>query len=512
MKGCIKTMNKDIKTSETPRIIVGNVRSKIEHIPLAVANLLAKQFSVKVPNYWFSPKYKSGQWDGTQKFFLRPANTFPTGLLGQVVKTLQEEYEITPEIIDQRSNAKDYLLAEIPENYQISDSKTARDYQVSTINSLISNTVLGIPFMRGVVNIATNGGKTSVAISVIKELYSLLKEHDTVFLFVTHSKEIAFQAKKSIETDLGIEVGFIGDGKWQPELVTVAIVTTLYKRLKKPEYKKLVDRTIGFVADECHHSSSTSWYEVFNTMNNAVIRIGLTGTVDKKNPVNEMRLYSCTGDIISKISNDYLIEKGFSAKPVCIMFTITTPELEGEAYSDAYSMGIVESDERLDVIAQICEKETNSNNTVLILVEHIDHGQFIEEALEHLHKRVFFTNGTLSSERRQELLDNLKSGDIDVLISTAVLDEGVDVSGINAVIYARGGKSVRKLLQGLGRGLRKKEDGSKLRFYDFIDDMCTALLQHSLYRYETLKAEKFTVKALDIDKYMEMSWEEIEHE
>ena len=175
-------------------------------------------------------------------------------------------------------------------------------------------------------------------------------------------------------------------------------------------------------------------------------------------------------------------------------------------------MGIVESDERLDVIAQICEKETNSNNTVLILVEHIDHGQFIEEALEHLHKRVFFTNGTLSSERRQELLDNLKSGDIDVLISTAVLDEGVDVSGINAVIYARGGKSVRKLLQGLGRGLRKKEDGSKLRFYDFIDDMCTALLQHSLYRYETLKAEKFTVKALDIDKYMKMSWEEIEHE
>lgn len=505
-------MSKDTISSENPRIIVGNVRSKIEHIPLAVSNLLAKQFSVKVPNYWFSPKFRNGQWDGTQKFFLRPANTFPTGLLSQVVEILQEEYEITPEIIDQRKGVKDYILKEIPEDYQISETKTARDYQVDTVNSLINNKVLGIPFMRGVVNIATNGGKTSVAISVIKELHPLLEACDTTFLFVTHSKEIAYQAKKSIETDLGIEVGFIGDGKWQPEHVTVALVTTLYKRMKKPEYKELIDNTIGFVADECHHSSSTSWYEVFNTMNNAIIRVGLTGTVDKKNPVNEMRLYSCTGSVVSKISNDYLIDRGFSAKPVCIMFTVTSPELEGESYSDAYNMGIVESDERLDVIAQICKKETNSGNTVLILVEHLDHGQFIEEVLEPLHKKVFFTNGTLSSERRQELLDNLREGNIDVLISTAVLDEGVDVSGINAVIYARGGKSVRKLLQGLGRGLRKKEDGSKLRFYDFIDDTHTHLLKHSLARYETLKAEKFTIKSLQIKDYETMTWEEIENE
>lgn len=505
-------MSKEVNSSETPRILVGNVRCKIEHLPLTIANLLSKEFAVKVPNYWFSPKFKNGQWDGTQKFFLRPANTFPTGLLVRIVEILQTEYEIAPEIVDQRENATEYVLNEIPENYQISEVKTARDYQVDTVNNLIKNKVLGIPFMRGIVNIATNGGKTSVAISVIKELHPFLEGYDTVFLFVTHSKEIAYQAKKSIETDLGIEVGFIGDGKWQPEHVTVAIVTTLYKRMKKPEYKELIDRTIGFVADECHHSSSTSWYEVFNTMNKASIRIGLTGTVDKKNPVNEMRLYSCTGGIISKISNDYLIEKGYSAKPICIMFTVTSPELEGETYSDAYSLGIVESDERLDTIAKICEKETNSHNTVLILVEHIDHGQYIEEVLEPLHKRVFFTNGTLSSEKRQELLDDLKSGNIDVLISTAVLDEGVDVSGINAVIYARGGKSMRKLLQGLGRGLRKKEDGSKLRFYDFIDDMNTQLLQHSLARYETLKAEKFTIKALDVDKYMDMKWEEIEHE
>ena len=81
-----------------------------------------------------------------------------------------------------------------------------------------------------------------------------------------------------------------------------------------------------------------------------------------------------------------------------------------------------------------------------------------------------------------------------------------------AVIYARGMKSTRKLLQGLGRGLRKKSDGSKLRFYDFIDDTNTTLLSHSLNRYQVLKAEKFTIKTLTIDEYKTLTMEELDSE
>ncbi len=494
-----------------PIIHVGNVRCKIENIPTTIANLLSKELSVKAPNYWFSTKFKNGQWDGSIKFFLRPANTFPTGLLNKVLNFCKDS-ELTVQIDDMRTNVNEYTLQPVPDNYSVSDTKDSRDYQVETINKIITSSVQGIPFMRGIVNIATNGGKTTIAEAIIKELYPKLTKNNTNFLFVTHSKEIARQAKKSIEEDVGIDVGFIGDGKWDVKPVTVAIVTTLFSRMKKPEFKQLQETTIGFVADECHHSKATSWYEVFSTLNNACIRIGLTGTVDKSNPINEMKLYSCTGEILNKISNEYLIDKGYSAKPICILFTVTTPELETEPYQDAYELGIVESEERLSCITEICDKEVSSNNTVLILVEHIEHGHNIQEELERLHKRVFFTNGTLSSDQRQELLDGLKEHSIDVLISTAILDEGVDVSNINSIIYARGMKSSRKLLQGLGRGLRKKADGSKLRFYDFIDDMNSKLLEHSLSRYNVLKSEGFIIKSLDIEDYKKMSWEEIEHE
>lgn len=503
-------MSKNV--SETPVIQVDNIRCKVTNLPPTLAGALSQELSVKVPNYWFSTKFKNGQWDGSQKFFLRPANTFPTGLLPKVVEFIREELGEYPKIVDKRANKDVYKLKEISEDYQISDTKDARDYQVNTINKVITNTVCGIPFMRGVINIATNGGKTAIATGFIKELYPQLVATDKVFCFVTHSKEIARQTKNNIENDLGINVGFIGDGKWVVKPVTVVIITTLYSRRKKPEFKDLIPNIMGFAADECHHSTATSWYDVFNLMTNAIIRLGLTGTVDKQNPVNEMRLYSCTGTIINRITNDYLIENGFSAKPICIMFQVSEPELEDEAYSEAYQLGIVESEERLEVIGRICKKETKSGNIVLILVEHIDHGEYIQEELQKLKKRVFFTNGTLTSDVRQTLLDDLKNHKIDVLISTSILDEGVDVSGINAVIYARGMKSSRKLLQGIGRGLRKKEDGSKLRFYDFIDDMHTSLLKHSQNRYQVLKAEKFTIKLLDIDEYEKMSWEDIESE
>ena len=82
----------------------------------------------------------------------------------------------------------------------------------------------------------------------------------------------------------------------------------------------------------------------------------------------------------------------------------------------------------------------------------------------------------------------------DVLIATTILDEGVDVPNINAMIYARGGKSIRKLLQGVGRGLRKKADGSNLRIYDFIDNTAYVLIKQSQQRLEILQKEKFVTK------------------
>lgn len=491
-----------------PTIIVDNVRCRLVNFEQEVISYINNLLTVKVPNAWFNPMYKKGLWDGKERFLLRPANTFPTGLLPMVVQDIEKIFGLDVELVDKRINNQ-YKLEKLYMGYEIAEDKIARDYQLDTVNKLITKKVKNIPFMRGVFNISTNGGKTGCATMILKEIYPQLVNNNHKMLFITHSKEIAAQAIETFEKELGIEIGFIGNGKWVEKPITVAIVTTLFRRIGTLAFEELVRDTMGFIADECHHSSSNSWYEVFNLLKNAYIRVGLTGTVDKANPVNEMKLYACTSEIVKKVTNDYLIEKGVSARPICIMFNVSEPELGRIDYPTAYQKGIVENEVRNDIIKRICKKEMDNGNVTLILLEHIEQGELLLNALESLSDKVYFTNGTLTSIERNFLLKILKERNVDVLISTAILDEGVDVSGINAVIYARGGKSRRKLLQGIGRGLRKKADGSKLRFYDFIDDTHKNLLEHSNIRYKTLKGEKFKVKLLDINNFENMTIEEI---
>ena len=638
------------------KITINNVNCKIQGATLPVLAQLTQALSVKVPNYYFATAYKMGKWDGYQRFLNRPANTFPTGLLPQVLDLLENDLELEVELDDNRTCVNEYLMTQVSDDYHVSEAKKARDYQVDTINKVIDNNLHGIPFTRGVINIATNGGKTVIAEGIIKQLYPKLIDNNSNFLFVTHSKEIARQARLSISKDLKIPVGMIGDGEWLVKPVTVAIITTLFRRMKdrKPEWFELRPNIIGFVGDEClsynttvllpdltyksiqdvcedesiqevmsynvqtgemepkkilrkivnkhdgtfhimypayhpglvatknhkiytknrgyvrldqlssddvlliwshdqvhethlageidqwtytnpnylnrynlevadnhnyfangilvsncHHSSADSWYTVFNEMCNASIRLGLTGTIDKSKPVQEMKLYACTGSVLNRVSNEYLIQNGYSSKPQCILFKVNSPELGDLDYPNAYQFGVVENEERNDVILNIVDKETNSNNKVLILVEHIEHGEILEDKLANLNKQVYFTNGQLSSVMREELLERLRNGTLDVLIASNILDEGIDVSGINAIIYARGMKSMRKLLQGIGRGLRVKADGSRLRFYDFIDDTHMTLLKHSSDRYKTLRDERFDVVLLSVEKYKNMIWEDI---
>jgi superfamily II DNA or RNA helicase len=494
-------------------IELNNVKSTVLNASGQIYTSLYNKLSCYAPQYWFARSFKNGRWDGKQRFFNRKEKSFPTGLLQEVIDALNE-WEVEVKTVDKRTG-----MVKFPnlatEEIVLSSGKTLRNYQVDAVKSVINNTYCGLPFQRGIINIATNGGKTVIAEALLDDIYDKIPDNKCI-LFVTHSKEIAFQAKNSFENDLGIDVGFIGDGKWNCKRVTIALISTLYSRMKKnsPEYQKLVKSTIGFIGDEIHHSSSTSWYEVLETFTSASIRLGLTGTVENEDEVKRLRLKSVCGDILVKISNEFLIQNGFSAKPECRLFRIDYPDIDnhmryfgqdGEAgqlsYSDTYQKGIVMNDYRNWIIAKLCEREFNSNHQVLVLVEHLEHGASIEKFLDVINPEIkhLFLYGELKSEERQTGLQLLKSGDVDVIISTSILDEGVDVPNINSVIYARGGKSTRKILQGIGRGLRKKDDESALKFYDFMDYTSQYLLEHSLNRYKVLKKENFEIKKLSLE-------------
>lgn len=508
------------------KLIVRNNVTKILEASPAVKASVDRVLSFMSEGVWFNPAFKNGYWDGKVRFFDRSTNTFPTGLLDRVLELLEDGFSRDEYEVKDERTGKEFAL-DLKETSEIallgaaSGRKNLRDYQVGAVNSLRKSSLEGLKWQRGVLNLATNAGKTIIAEAIIQETYPKLLEKyspeegvevDPVFLFVTHSKEIAFQAKKSFEENLGIDVGLIGDGKWEVKPVTIGIVGTMYSRYKKkkPEFEDLKNRVVGFIGDEIHHSSSTSYYDILASFKNAYLRIGLTGTVEK-DEVKKNRLFALTGKVLSKISNEYLIKNGYSAKPEVFLVPISYPNVDdiriygnkenSLTYNDVYLKGIVSNAWRNFIIAKICEKEVKENSgQVLILVDRLEHGQAISDIFEYLGSsvRYQFLYGELDAETRQAGLSDLVNRKVDVIIATTILDEGVDVPNVNALIYARGGKSIRKLLQGIGRGLRKKEDGSSLRIYDFIDSTAYVLAKQSLSRAETVKKERFYMKKLKL--------------
>lgn len=521
------------------KIVINNAVTKIENAENSLISNIVTKLSFVTPNCWFTPAYKNGHWDGYTRFFDKKSSSFPTGLLKIVLEIIEDGYEDDEyEIIDNRTGSE-FLLDEQQYDSLVlngASQKELRDYQVSSIQDVSNSMLRNLKWQRGILNLATNAGKTTIAEAIIQLTYEKLQEKwrpdkksefvNPVFMFVTHSKEIAYQVKNSLEKDLGIQAGFIGDNKWKVNQVTIGIVSTLYSRMKseKPEFIDLKNRVVAFVADEVHHGTSTSYFDILQSFTHAHMRIGLTGTVEK-DVVKRTRLNSITGDILTKISNDYLIKNNYSAKPECYMTMIDYPNVDkirlygrtdehGQLdYNTLYTKGIVSNMWRNYIIAKISEKEVLKNNgQVLILVDRLEHGQCIEECLDYLDSplRHIFLFGDLDATTRQRGLEMLVQKEVDVLIATTILDEGVDVPNVNALIYARGGKSIRKLLQGVGRGLRKKSDGSNLRIYDFIDDTAYNLVSQSQQRLETLQKEKFKTKKYNIESELKITDKEFQ--
>jgi len=414
----------------------------------------------------FMKKYRNGTWDGYISL-MGGYTKFPTGLLSRVGEALKAR-DIDVEYVGISDNVTHYL--DISED--MLNGITLRDYQIDAVNKLLNA-------KRGVAKMATNSGKTEVFAAIIK----VLKMKSVV---VVHRKELLHQTATRLQERLGWEIGKIGDGIWEPKDITVAMVQTLSKRNFQFKDNRVV------IVDECHHVSSDQMMDVLFRIPGDY-RYGFSGTPLKYDVLSDMKLIGATGDIIMDISNKYLMDAGYSAKPRVSVATIESISIEDweASYVDAYNKCIVSNDERNKIISKIANSSTG---TTLILVERIEHGKILHKMI----RGSVFVNGSLDSSYRQKVLKKMRKGG--VYIATPIFDEGIDVPSISSLIIACGGNSGNKLLQRLGRGLRKKAYDNVVKVYDFIDDTNIYLFRHSENRINTLIEEGFEVVKYEDEK------------
>ena len=463
-------------------IEIGDIYCKIVSTPAKAIPIIANVCKARPEGYFFMPKYKNGTWDGYISL-LKGYKVFPTGLLPMIEDKL-EDYKVTlvgrDDIIYQPEEDAETIRTCLNE-------VILRDYQVEATRELLEA-------QRGIAKMATNAGKTVVFAALIKLL------GNANALVVVQTKDLLYQTSERLQSYLGKEVGVIGDSHFSDCDICVATIQTLNSFYTRHGVKELCKRFASnkiLICDESHHISHNKTFDILMQIP-GWHRYGMSGTPLNRGALNDLKLIACTGPVITEISNAELIAMEFSAVPHIYFHDVpleaTHSHVSWDAtYEAAYDSQIVRNMSRNIIITDIAA-EAVMTGTVMIIVTRIVHGYLLLDALELsvLFEDIVFVNGGSEMEQRRAALDRLATGEHIIVIATNIFDEGVDVPAMDTLILACGGKSQLKLLQRIGRGMRKKEGVNILNIHDFIDGSNKYLLKHSEERLHVYKEEGFT--------------------
>lgn len=457
-----------------------NIRSKIyieDEDPLRIFPKMVEYMAVAVPGAYFSPLYKAKKWDG-KKRFITPKGYFNTGLL-PIILTLVKDLGADVKILDERENSIE--VGEIL--YNLNGEISLRDYQQEILKKILSRQKAGVPFYRGIIDAATNSGKDYIMAGV----YRNIKQQT---LIVIHNQDIYRKAIKFMGQFF--DVGRIDSDTIDLKELTICMEKTLLNRIKKDiNIKNFVSKTKCLMVDECHRAAGKEYKTLISKIDSP-IKLGFSGTAtDMENKVSRVELVGLFGTKIAKISNQFLIEGGHSQKPKVTILKNGKVSYGIIDFRDDYEQNVMFSDERAELIIQECIKR--NHDQILISINEIEHGNFLlrKLLLSGIDRVVDFVHG--EDKERELKQQKFRENKINVLITSMILKEGVNIPNINTLIMAQGGKSVITVKQLVGRVLRDDGEADYCEVIDFYD-YGKYTSSHSKKRIKVYKDEGFDIR------------------
>lgn len=432
---------------------------------------------------------------GTCRCPTRKPNThFPTGLLSMAREFL-DSYEIKYSLVDVRKLSNNRL------DLKMSDEFELRDYQLDIVKKACQKE-------RGIIKIATGGGKTAVASGIISELGAI------PFIFYVTSVDLLHQAKNELERfvryhNVPIKVGAVGGGYKDIQDITVMTVQTAVRCLGM-KYEKfddeeedvddgieledirndicdLIKSARGTIFDECQHVSCVSCQIISDFSLSAQYRFGLSAT-PWRDLGDDLLIDACFGKQIANISASFLIKRGYLIKPEIVFIPVNN--MTGTKYSGyqkIYKHCLVNNGLRNLWISQLAKSFSDDGRMVLILCVQIEHGKMLEKIIPGSS----FLHGSINQKKRKSRLEDMRQQTdcSRITIATSIFDEGVDVRPLDTLILAGAGQSQTRALQRVGRVLRPFAGKTKATIIDLYDNV-KYLKDHAAKREKIYKTEE----------------------
>lgn len=481
-------------------IIKDEINIKLEGLPVEIRRKLANRFKYIDPTAKFRPAVKLGRWDGSIAFFSIGGDGYLVHLPEILEILANNDVEIT-EIVDDRIKV-DLNFDSIMEDFwgdtlwpsghaHAGKQIRIREDQVEAINLFLQNP-------QSIQCLSTSFGKTITVATLSK----ICEKYGRTIIIVPNKSLVEQTEEDYINCSLDVGV-YYGDRKELNKTHTICTwqsLNILEKRTKDTTdtdiltLKKFLHGVSTVIVDEVHQAKSTILRSLLTQhFRHTPIRWGVTGTIPKED-FNTQSLYSSIGPLVHTVKASELQEKGILS--TCLIHICQLMDLPSfSKYPDELKY-LVTNKARVEYMAKMISNIAESGNT-LILVGRIDTGKMLATAIPG----AVFVSGNVKTKDRKDEYDTFQTENSKILIATAgVAAVGINIVSIYNLVLIEPGKSFVRVIQSIGRGLRKGFDKTHVDVWD-IASTCKFSRRHLNERKRFYKEAnyKFTVEKIDWD-------------
>ena len=423
---------------------------------------LSSFFTFEVPGAKFMPMFRNRVWDGKIRLFSSDTGEIYVGLLPYVKKFCHSNkilYIIEKGVEDDRNVVRKDVGAYIESLKPKSQGKflKIRDYQVDAVHHALARN-------RALLVSPTASGKSLIIYSLVR--YYQMKGLKTLILVPTTS------LVEQMYTDFQ-DYGWSSDKHCQKiyqgyttKIEKDVVISTWQSIYKMP--RKYFDQFGCVIGDEAHMFKAKSLTGIMTKMHYCKYRFGLTGTLDGTQ-THQLVLEGLFGVVEKVVTTKELIDKNTLAdlKIKCIILKHKNIR-EKMTYAEELDF-IVTNEKRTNFVVNLLHHLNGNTLCLFQLVE--KHGKIINDKMKGDENVYFVYGGTNTSEREDIRSLVEKNTNSTTIASYGTFSTGINIRNINNIVLASPSKSKIRVLQSIGRGLRRSETKDSVLIYDIADDI-----------------------------------------
>lgn len=483
----------------TARLIIRDeVNVKIEGLELTERKKLVEKFKYEIPGAKYQPSVRLGRWDGKVPFFNLGGSTY-INLLPDIIPMI-DQWGYDMEVDDVREYSTTFDFGKMhetsfshvnwPKGHPAEGTPILlRDYQCEIINRFLENP-------QCIQEVATGAGKTLITAALSASVQPYGRS-----IVIVPSKDLVRQTEADYK-NMGLDVGVLfGDRKEYTKTHTICTWQSLNALLKNTNnyeadvtIQDFIEGVVCLMVDEAHSAKADALKTLLSSVFARIpIRWGLTGTVPKEEYAAQA-LFCFIGPLVGKLSASELQEAGHLAQ--CHVNVVQLEDyVEYKDYQSELKY-LTTTTERIAYIAKLVDKIKESGNT-LILVDRIESGKLLQAELSTLFSLlsdkpdVSFVSGNTKSKDRKDEYDEISTATNKVIIATyGVAAVGINIPRIFNLVLFEPGKSFVRVIQSIGRGIRKAQDKDHVEIWD-ITSTCKFAKRHLTKRKQFYKEANY---------------------